>query len=226
VGTRYGVCKITPNDTLQRVIVWDLPTRAFHWLGVVYLALSFCVVYIKLPVALHIASGAAIAWLYAGRLVWGFMGSKYTLFRRFFLRDSFETGHTKFGWIAYFVMIFLVFLIAISGIYLLALKTRFLPATKELADFATLLHEIPSNLLLFIVIIHLDGVFLHIFMHRQNIVRSMIDGKKLTSLDEHPKKLTRVQKIFALIWIIGSIAVFGFVYDISYGVKLESFALC
>ena len=221
-----GVCKITSHNERHAVLIWDLPVRVFHWLGVFYLVLSFCVVYTKLPVSLHIASGAALAWLYAGRIVWGFVGSRYVLFRRFFLGNGTEIGHAKFGWIAYFVMIFLIFLIVMSGIYLLALKARYLLATKELADFATALHEIPSNLLLLLIIIHLDGVFLHIFVNKQNIIWSMINGKKQGNIEWQIKCLTKKQRTFAFIWIAGSIAIFVSVYLLTYDVRLESFAIC
>jgi cytochrome b len=227
VDPRNGVSKIIPGDERsQRIVVWDLPTRIFHWLGMSYLVVSFCVVYIKLPVAIHIASGAALAWLYVGRVVWGFAGSKYSLFKRFFLGDSFGVGHTKLGWVAYFVIFFLVFLIVLSGVYLLVLQAKYLRATKELVDFAKTLHEIPSNILLFLIVLHLDGIFLHIFMYKQNIIRSMINGKKQGNIYNQIGRLTKIQTILAYLWAIGSMATFIYVYWLVFDVKLESFALC
>jgi cytochrome b561 len=193
---------------------------------VFYLAISFCVVYIKLPIAIHIASGAALAWLYTGRMIWGFAGSRYSLFKRFFLADSFEVGHTKLGWTVYFVMFLLVFLIVLSGAYLLTLQTKYLHATKELVGFSKTLHEIPSNILLFLIVLHLDGVFLHIFMYKQNIVRSMIDGKKQGGICNQTAKLTKVQTSLAYLWIVGSFIIFFCIYWLCFEIKLESFALC
>lgn len=67
-----------------RVRVWDLPTRLFHW------ALAACVVMVI--VSAHVG-GSAMTWhmrfgyviftLLAFRLVWGFVGGRWSRFASF-----------------------------------------------------------------------------------------------------------------------------------------------
>lgn len=59
-----------------RTLVWDLPTRVFHWA----LAASFAGAYIlaeKDPArSLHVMFGYTVLGLVAFRLVWGLIGSR------------------------------------------------------------------------------------------------------------------------------------------------------
>ena len=69
----------------QRIRLWDLPTRLFHWLLV--LAVIAAVVSGQLGgnlIEVHGKIGLAIVGLIAFRLVWGFAGSTYARFAQFF----------------------------------------------------------------------------------------------------------------------------------------------
>ena len=69
----------------KRILVWDLPTRLFHWLLVV--ALLAAVITGQLGGGLiewHGRIGLLIVGLLAFRLVWGVAGSTYARFAHFF----------------------------------------------------------------------------------------------------------------------------------------------
>jgi cytochrome b len=83
---RHAVFKHTTQGSLfmQRIRVWDLPTRLFHW------ALVACV--IKLVVTgniggnlmtWHMRAGYAVLVLLAFRLVWGLVGGYWSRFATF-----------------------------------------------------------------------------------------------------------------------------------------------
>ena len=72
------------STTVQkRILVWDLPTRLFHWL----LATSFFGAYLVSESerwrALHALLGYTAAGLVAFRLLWGVVGTRYARFTAF-----------------------------------------------------------------------------------------------------------------------------------------------
>ena len=77
---------------MQRFLLWDLPTRIFHW------ALALCVVGSFVSVKIggnamdwHGRFGVTVVGLLAFRLVWGFVGSTYARFTHWSAR-TFPTG--------------------------------------------------------------------------------------------------------------------------------------
>ena len=70
---------------MKKVLVWDLPTRLFHWALVVLLCLSFITAVVEdlENTELHMASGYGILGLVLFRLGWGFFGGTYARFTQF-----------------------------------------------------------------------------------------------------------------------------------------------
>ncbi len=72
----------------DRVKVWDLPTRLFHWL----LAGSFAVAWVTHEhdryLDIHVFAGYLFLGLLLFRLAWGFTGGRYARFRAFRYRWS------------------------------------------------------------------------------------------------------------------------------------------
>ncbi|MEZ5590233.1 MAG: cytochrome b/b6 domain-containing protein [Gammaproteobacteria bacterium] len=68
---------------MQKILVWDVPTRVFHW----SLALSFLGAYISGDSErwrdLHIMFGYTMLGLIVFRLVWGIIGTRYARFSSF-----------------------------------------------------------------------------------------------------------------------------------------------
>ena len=97
----------------RAVLVWDLPTRVFHWLLVLGVAVSYLTggeegwLFV-----VHTASGYLIAVLLLVRVIWGVIGSPRSRFRDFVygrrvvadyvrgllaLRPARHTGHNPLG---------------------------------------------------------------------------------------------------------------------------------
>ena len=71
--------------TTQRVRIWDLPTRLFHWA----LVLCICgsVISAKLggnAMVWHMRLGYAVLALLAFRILWGVVGGRWSRFSNFF----------------------------------------------------------------------------------------------------------------------------------------------
>jgi cytochrome b len=170
---------------LKRILVWDIPTRVFHW----SLALSFLGAFLTAETEryrdLHIALGYIMLGLIVFRLVWGFIGTHYARFSSFLFKPAeiagyvrsllarqpqHFLGHNPAGSVAIFLLLGLGLLAAVSGV-MLYYEVGGEEAFEEL-------HEGAANFMLLIVAIHIAGVVVSSVLHRENLVRSMITGYK------------------------------------------------
>lgn len=170
-----------------RVLVWDLPVRAFHWL----LALSFAGAYLLSDTErlrdIHVMFGYTALGLVVFRVFWGFAGSRYARFRSF-LHSPRETldylrslptgaarrylGHNPAGSLAIWAIISLALMVGVSG-----WATYNDLGGEDVGE----LHEFLSNAWLAVVAIHIAGVLASSLMHRENLPASMVTGCKAAS---------------------------------------------
>ncbi|HEY6858226.1 MAG TPA: cytochrome b/b6 domain-containing protein [Pseudolabrys sp.] len=169
------------------VKVWDPFVRVFHW----SLATLFMVAYVSGDDVeqVHIAAGYAIAGLIALRIIWGSIGPRYARFSNFvqsprqvlsYIRDVaiFRAprylGHNPAG--GAMIIALLVMLVGTS-------ITGFMMTTDAFwgAKWVEEIHEAFANLTAALVVIHVLGVLLSSFGHRENLVKSMITGWKQRS---------------------------------------------
>jgi cytochrome b len=164
--------------------VWDRPNRVFHWA----LALSFLVAWFT-PNAYdtsHRVAGYTVLALLAFRLVWGFVGSRYSRFASFSrllravpaylwnLRRG-ETGR-YLGLNPAGAAMAAVLLVVLS----ISAVTRWMSVTVRFfgVPWVEETHRWSSNLALAFVIVHVLGVLIVSVMQKENLVRAMIDGRK------------------------------------------------
>jgi len=187
-----------PQDGEQPVLVWDLPTRVFHWL----LAASF---FIALASGdsdrfrdVHVFSGYLILGLICFRVLWGFAGSRYARFKSFlfgpraaldYVKDLLAAkagrhlGHNPAGSWAVFALLALGLLICVSGLVVLGAEESqgvlkgF--SGHPLGELTKELHESLSWLMFALVLMHLAGVVVESRVHRENLVKAMLTGRKL-----------------------------------------------
>lgn len=166
------------------VKVWDPLVRIFHW----SLVAAFIVAWLtgdELE-GVHIATGYVIMGLVAFRLVWGVVGSRHARFTDFvrsprtvlaFLKDTVRfrakryLGHNPAG--GAMVVALLLTLSAICA-------TGFMMTTDMFwgVEWVEEVHEAAASLTLALVGLHLAGVAVASFEHRENLVRSMVSGRK------------------------------------------------
>lgn len=167
-----------------KILVWDAPVRVFHWL----LALSFAGAYVTAEsdrwLAVHLTLGYTMAALVAFRLVWGLLGTRYARFGSFVRgpanlvrygramlsgRPEHHVGHNPAGAVAIVLLLSLsVAIVATGWLFYDVSSARWL---KEL-------HEGAAGLMLAVVGLHIGGAVLTSLLHRENLVRAMINGKK------------------------------------------------
>jgi cytochrome b len=174
----------------QPILVWDVPTRVFHWL----LALSFCGAYLTADSEryrdIHVLLGYTLLGLIAFRLLWGIFGTRYAQFRSFLFKPgeiiayllslakgkpAHYVGHNPLGSVAIWLLLILGISSGITGVML------FQDAGGEALEE---LHEIASNAMLAIVAIHIAGVVVSSVLHRENLARAMVTGLKSAEPDQ------------------------------------------
>jgi len=181
----------------NRVRVWDLPTRVFHWALVLCVIVSVATGYAGgALIEWHARSGYAILTLLLFRLVWGFVGGYWSRFASFFysprsvlayLRGRSHpdhlVGHNPLGAGSVFAM--LAFLLAQGATGLFADDeisftgplNRFVSNAKGLA--ATWYHkEIGQRVLITLVIVHIAAILYYLWKKNDNLVRPMVVGDK------------------------------------------------
>ncbi|MET0660588.1 MAG: cytochrome b/b6 domain-containing protein [Steroidobacteraceae bacterium] len=177
--------------------VWDIPTRLFHWLTVVLLALSWWTAE-NHNLEFHRYSGYALLGLLCFRLYWGFFGSTTARFAHFlrgpsrtlrYVRKLFARehqpaapGHNPLG--AWSVLILLLLVGAQIGLGLFAVDVDGIESgpLSAVVSFDTgrrcaELHESVFNALLIFSALHVLAVLFYWIVPRRNLIASMIHGK-------------------------------------------------
>ncbi|MFO0745286.1 MAG: cytochrome b/b6 domain-containing protein [Myxococcota bacterium] len=170
---------------MTRLLVWDLPVRLFHVLLAVTFAGAFALSSVDddSPVfAAHMLLGLVMAFMVALRVVWGFVGTRHARFADFVHgprailryfggvlrgRAGRDAGHNPGSSVAIFLMLALVVGLAVTGVLMGQ-------GDESLED----LHGAFAVALLVVVGLHVAGVILHSVRQRENLTRSMIDGRK------------------------------------------------
>lgn len=180
-----------------RVLVWDLPTRLYHWL----LAAAFAVALVTGDSDryrdLHVFAGYLMLALVGFRVLWGIAGTRYARFASFpfaprsaldYLRTLLRgtaarfIGHNPAGSVAIYLMWGLAIAVCASGVAALGSEEGH-GALRRLADnplgeAMKETHEALAWLLALLAAIHVGGVAVESLLHRENLAWSMISGKK------------------------------------------------
>jgi len=213
------------STSTGRQIIWDLPTRVFHWA----LAGSFLGAYLLAEEDgsrnLHVMFGYTVAGLLVFRLLWGFVGSTHARFRDFaygpgaaaaYLRDLVRgrardyDGHNPAGSWAIYALLALAAATALTG---------WLHYNEIGGETFEEIHEVLANAWLAMVAVHVAGVVVASVAHRRNLAASMITGRRhggsATEADAARGEATRGREFRAIDprWALGSalaVAVLGF----------------
>ena len=198
------------GDESTRTLVWDLPTRVFHWLMVICFAIAYFTASDDRLAMIHATAGFTILGLLLFRLLWGFAGSRYARFSSFvqgprkiihylrclcFGKIQHCTGHNPAGGVAILLILILGLAVTISGALL-----------YEEIDWPMLeeIHETSTDLMLAVIAMHVIGVIASSFLHKENLPIAMITGFKLGCQEQG------IEQSHRLIGLIILAATFGF----------------
>ncbi|MBX3603685.1 MAG: cytochrome b/b6 domain-containing protein [Piscinibacter sp.] len=168
----------------RAVLVWDAPVRVFHWLLVASFAGAWLTAESERWRLVHVTLGYTVGGLLLFRLLWGLIGTPPARFANFvrgpqaawrYLRSltgprpEHHTGHNPAGALAIVALLLLIGVTVATG----------WAAYSELGgEWLEEWHEGAANALLAVVVVHLLGVFVGSWVHRENLVRSMLTGRK------------------------------------------------
>lgn len=186
-----------PIHEENKILVWDAPTRIFHWLLVLAFAAAWSTGESDRLRDLHVFAGYLMLGLLGFRLAWGLVGSRYARFRAFCFspKQALEyaaavlrkdapryIGHNPAGSWAIYLLLALGFLVCLSGILDLGAEEGH-GVFAGIADYAggealKALHAVLAWLMLGLVLVHLAGVGVENRLHRENLVWAMLTGRK------------------------------------------------
>ena len=183
---------------MQRILIWDIPTRVFHWA----LALSFAGAWLTSEsdrwLSVHVFLGYQMLGLVAFRVVWGLLGTHYARFSSFwfgpkdalaYLRQVLvrkaprHVGHNPTGSVAIYLLLVFTLVVGGTGFFTLGSEEQqgavagWMGITQ--GRIFKSLHEFSANLMLLLVLGHLAGVVVESLLHKENLARSMLTGTKL-----------------------------------------------
>ena len=180
---------------MKRVMVFDIPVRMFHWLMAGFFLTAIIIANTvdddSAIFSYHMMAGMMIGVLLVYRIIWGFIGSTYARFSTFMLKPSqlfnyFREiigskttrylNHNPASSFAALLMFIAVIGLMVTGYMMVGVGQE---SAKEV-------HEIFAQLFVITVISHVIGVVYHQIRHRDGMITSMIDGKKLQVKDQNP----------------------------------------
>jgi len=177
--------------------VWDAPTRLFHWVLVVLIAVSWASIEFDY-LDLHIICGQAILALLIFRIVWGIIGSDTARFGKFLVsplrglqhlrhiggrEPDTQVGHNEAGGWMVLAMLAVVLAQAVSGLFVNNPRAMAEGPLAHLISERTgllirRLHDWNFTLIQILVIVHVLAVGIYAVVKRHDLVRPMITGKK------------------------------------------------
>lgn len=182
----------------RKVLVWDIPTRVFHWLLVALVITSF--VSVKIggnAMSLHMWSGYAVLALLLFRLVWGFIGGWHARFASFvrgpgavisYLGQMLDRngekhlGHNPMGGWSVILMLLALLVQAITGLFANDEIATTGPLAGRVAEATSLLltriHRLNEWLLIVLVATHVAAILFYYVYKKENLVHPMIWGRK------------------------------------------------
>ena len=193
----------------KQQLIYDLPTRFFHWIFVLFFISSFTIAKTiddDNPIFFyHMILGLMLGVLVLLRILWGVIGTRYARFSSFslhprdlvsYLKDVFSNkkrlwpGHNPASSWAALIMICSALLLAISGILM---TTGYKESFEDI-------HEFLANAFLITSLFHILGVFFHSFKYQDGILFTMFHGNK--ELDDEQLKISHSHPFFAFLVII------------------------
>ena len=195
---------------MQNILVWDWPVRIGHWLMVGGFILAWLTGDSENFRLVHVIAGATVLAVALFRLPWGYIGSRYARFVDFVrgpgavkgyaasllkLAPEHLVGHNPAGGWAIVLLLVLGILTGLAG------WAMYNDIGGELLEEW---HEGLASAMLFVVLIHLIGVFSGSLLHGENLVRAMLTGRKQGTPEEAIRSARPRAAALLLIWVLAA----------------------
>jgi len=217
------------------VRAWDLPTRLFKWLLVLFVILAWVSNKYGGAVPLwHKANGYAILVLIVFRILWGFAGGSTARFSAFLTGPkamfSYITlllkqkqppylGHNPLGGWMIIALLAAVALQAILGLYAadedrLIIEGPLAKTVSEAAvDRAAHFHRLGFDLIVWLAAIHIVANVFYDLTGKSGLIRAMVSGRKPQAAYFDQPEAAAAKRGAALLCLIAAVTiVFGGIY--------------
>lgn len=195
-------------------LVWDLPTRLFHWL----LVATIIALYITAKrgdMPLHFKFGEFMIGLLIFRIIWGLIGPRHARFVNFirgpgsilaYLRGTLHSvGHNPLGAGMVVLMLLLLVVQVTTGLFstddIAYVGPYNASVSHLLGKQLTSIHHKNFNLILAAVVLHLCAITFYTFVKKERLVPAMIHGGKAAEQVPAHEAIASSQLVKALIVI-------------------------
>ena len=203
---------------MNKIRIWDLPLRLFHWLLVAsVIALVVTAEIGGDAIAWHFKIGYFVLALLFFRIIWGFVGGYWARFSHIFYAPStilaylkgqdkpeYHAGHNPLGSLSVWALLALLILQVTSGLFSDD-EIAFIGPLAQFVSDATihkLTHyhkEIGKSILIVLVILHVAAIAYYKRKKNTNLITPMITGDKELHTSVPASKDSLLTRVFALL---------------------------
>ena len=186
-----SVIKSPSNPKIRQVKVWDILVRFTHW--TVAAGIIANLLFTEDGSDLHVYVGYTVVGLVVLRLLWGLIGTRYARFTNFFPTptrlkahlsalsvrrvDEQNLGHNPLAAIMTLSLWSVIIGLGITGYLMESHIFSHIPLLGN-KDLLEEVHELLANSLYLLVPLHIIAAIAMSYWQRQNLIKSMITGKK------------------------------------------------
>lgn len=181
----------------QKLKVWDLPTRIFHWcLLPAMIFMWYSAEQGGNWLVWHLRCGLFILALLVFRICWGFWGSETARFKQFVkptqigrylkggLSENEQPGHNPLGALMVLALIGALLFQVTTGLFA-ADENTFLNSgylnslvSSDMGSTLRSIHMAFFNVLLAFIVVHISTVLIYKFVKKHDLIKPMITGYK------------------------------------------------
>ena len=190
------------DESTRKVLVWDLPTRLFHWVLVLGVAALWWTGE-KGPIETHALIGYGVLALLIFRILWGLVGSETARFASFLRGPAagmehvrhllargplpHPAGHNPIGGWSVALLLLVLLIVSVTGLFLYDDEIFWAPlnafVSEETENFLGWLHHAAFDALLILVALHVLAIFFYWAVKRSNLVGPMLNGRAAIAPD-------------------------------------------
>jgi cytochrome b len=183
---------------VNKQLIWDLPLRLFHWLLVASLFAQWLTAEVlENATQWHAYIGYFTLGLILFRIIWGFIGTRYSKFSSFLgspkaifnyaksifsVKYQAHVGHNPLGGLLLPAVLGLVGLQAVSGLFvtddIIFTGPYYTSVSSQIQEIMQTIHHNIFDWLLYLIGVHLLALLFYKYRLKQDLIRPMIDGKK------------------------------------------------
>jgi cytochrome b len=222
-----------PEEAPSSVRVWDLPTRVFHWLLAATVLAAIGTAWAE-AMAWHFRCGLMALGLLSFRLLWGFVGGRWSRFASFvyaprtvlrYVRgdtrpaERLDVGHTPTGALSVFGLLALLLLQVATGLVADDEVANTGPLNRYVsgataAKATSWHHSVGQWVILAMIVLHVGAIVWYRVKKRVDLVRPMLDGDKPLPADTPASADGVAQRGLALVLLAACFALAGWVWSL------------